>query len=106
MSDDQTFVSGFTLERLRLLEEAIGTGELTVKYSDKEVTYRSIDDMLKAREVIRRALGLKKPSRRHMGLFGGTRLKPRHSKALVPGKNTDQDDPSVFGEFDDAEDEH
>lgn len=103
MSDDnQSYTSAFTFKRLEALEEAIATGELTVKYSDKEVTYRSIDEMLKARTIMMNALGLKK-SPRHPGLFGGSRINAVHSKGLtkkITEENSDEDDPSQPGEFD------
>lgn len=38
---------------LTVLESAIAQGALTVKYADKEVTYRSLDDMLKLRELMK-----------------------------------------------------
>jgi len=47
----------WTEEQLANLEEAIATGALTVKYRDKEVTYRSQREMLELRETMRRALG-------------------------------------------------
>lgn len=102
---EQIFKSGFTLERLQALEEAIAKGEQRVKYSDKEIEYRSIEEMLKVRDLMRRNLGLKTVSRRHKGLFGGVRLKPTHSKGLLKGLDTDANDSSVFGEFDDEIDE-
>lgn len=37
----------FTLEQYNVLTEAIASCTLTVKYADKEVTYRSTNDMLK-----------------------------------------------------------
>jgi hypothetical protein len=76
-----TYESGFTFERLESLEAAIAEGVLTVKYSDKLVTYRSMDEMLKARDLIRRKLGLKK-SCGSKGLFGGSRIVAKHSKGL------------------------
>lgn len=42
----------FTAAQLAAIENAIGTGELTVKYDGKEVTYRSMSDLLKARARI------------------------------------------------------
>lgn len=102
MSDETVYTSAFTLQRLQALEEAIATGELTVKYSDKEVTYRSIDEMLKARTIMMKALGLRKAPR-NPGLFGGTRIKGVHSKGLtkkVTEDNDSEDDPSQPGEFD------
>ena len=49
--------TSFTQEQLDALEKAIAEGILSVKYSDKEITYRSLDDMLATRDIIRRALG-------------------------------------------------
>lgn len=103
MSDEnQVYKSAFTVSRLEALEVAIATGELTVKYSDKEVTYRSIDDMLKARAIMIRVLGLKKAPR-NPGLFGGSRMKMVHSKGLtkrITEERGDDNDPSEPGEFD------
>lgn len=42
---------------LDAIEEAIASGALKVKYADKEVTYRSLDEMMKVRDLIRRKLG-------------------------------------------------
>lgn len=47
----------FTQPQLDALEEAIAQGALTVKYQDKEVTYRSLSDMMKIRDLIRQKLG-------------------------------------------------
>jgi hypothetical protein len=46
----------FTLNQLAALEAAMGSGELKVKYDGKEVEYRSMSDLLKAREVVRAEL--------------------------------------------------
>jgi len=55
---------GWTQTQLDALEDAISKGVRTVKYEDKEVEYRSLEDMLKLRDLMRRALGLTgKPSR-------------------------------------------
>lgn len=48
----------FTLAQLDAVEAAIASGTLTVHYSDKSVTYKSTADMIMARQIIRRALGL------------------------------------------------
>lgn len=69
------------MERLEALEAAIADGVLKVKYTDKEIEYRSLDDMLKARDLIRKKLGLKKDCG-GTGLFGGRRIIARHSKGL------------------------
>lgn len=48
----------YTQEQLDTLEAAIAGGELTVKYADRAVTYRSLDEMLRIRDALRRDLGL------------------------------------------------
>lgn len=77
----KTFESAFTVERLEALEAAIAEGVRRVKYSDKEIEYRSIDEMLKVRNLMREKLGLK-PDCGEKGLFGGKRIKAKHSKGL------------------------
>lgn len=52
----------FTQTQLEALEKAIAEGVLSVKYSDKMVTYRSQAEMFALRDVIRRELGLTKTS--------------------------------------------
>lgn len=42
---------------LDAIESAIKSGALIVKFSDKQVQYRSLDEMLKIRDLIRKALG-------------------------------------------------
>jgi len=46
----------WTQAQLDVIEAAIASGELTVHFSDRSVTYRSMDDLLKARGVIKDAL--------------------------------------------------
>ena len=41
-----------TQEQLDALDEAIASGAKKVKYQDKEVEYHSIDDMLRARNIL------------------------------------------------------
>jgi len=79
--EKKTYQSGFTVARLEALEGAIAEGVMTVRYSDKEVTYRSMSEMLQARDLIRRALGIKKTCGGR-GLFGGVRITAKHSKGL------------------------
>lgn len=74
--------SSFTQAQLDALESAIADGALKVKYSDKEVEYRSLEEMLKIRDTMRNDLGLNKVSSCGKGLFGGRRLKIQHSKGL------------------------
>lgn len=87
MSKDE-FKSGFTFEDLTALEKAIAEGVRRVKYSDKEIEYRSIEEMMKARALMRDALGVKKRCGKK-GLFGGTRIVAQHSKGLTDDSNTD-----------------
>lgn len=46
----------WTNDDLQEIERAIATGELTVRFNDRLVTYRSIDDLMKARAVILRSV--------------------------------------------------
>ncbi|OFZ54969.1 MAG: hypothetical protein A2428_03085 [Bdellovibrionales bacterium RIFOXYC1_FULL_54_43] len=51
-------MASFSTEQLEKLEEAIAQGALRVKYADKEVQYRSLDEMFRIREMMRQSLGL------------------------------------------------
>lgn len=46
----------FTQDDLDRINAAIATGELRVRYADREVEYRSIDELKKARDIILGAL--------------------------------------------------
>jgi len=46
----------WTQTHLDAIEAAIANGELTVHFGDRSVTYRSMDDLLKAHAVIKDAL--------------------------------------------------
>lgn len=50
--------ANWTSEDLAEIEKAIAKGVLKVKYTDKEVTYRSLDEMMAIRAEIRKCLGL------------------------------------------------
>lgn len=50
-------MASFTQDQLDSLEAAIAEGVLVVEYKDKKVQYRSVDEMLKIRELMREALG-------------------------------------------------
>lgn len=43
----------FTTTQLAAIEEAIASGELTVSYEGKTVTYRSMADLVRARDTIK-----------------------------------------------------
>jgi hypothetical protein len=49
----------FTQAQLDALDEAIASGTLRVKYADKEVTYRSLAEMMQLRDFMARKLGQK-----------------------------------------------
>lgn len=46
----------FTQKHLDAVEAAIARGEKTVRYTDRTVEYRTVDELLKAREEIRSSL--------------------------------------------------
>lgn len=48
----------WTQEQLDAIESAIANGTLSVEYADKKVTYRSLEDLLRVRDLMRKALGL------------------------------------------------
>lgn len=48
----------FSQVQLDAIEAGIASGTTSVSYEGKSVTYRSLDEMLRIRLVIRRALGL------------------------------------------------
>lgn len=73
--------TAFTEENLLALEQAIVDGVKVVKYSDKEVEYRSLDDMMRIRDLMLKKL-CKNKSSANSGLFGGRRIVGRHDKGL------------------------
>ena len=46
----------FTQKHLEVIERAIARGEKIVRYNDRTVEYRTVDELLKAREEIRTSL--------------------------------------------------
>lgn len=48
----------YTLEQYQALQAAIAEGALSVRYADKSVTYRSLDEMLRILKVMENSLGL------------------------------------------------
>jgi hypothetical protein len=50
----------YTIDQYNVLTEAIAQGALKVKYADKEVEYRSLDDMIRIKNMMETELGLKK----------------------------------------------
>lgn len=64
----------FTSSDLTALDEAIASGALEVQYTDKRVKYRSLDDMIKVRRLIKKELGLTDTSKRRKQAVTGKGL--------------------------------
>lgn len=62
-------MAAWTQAELDALEHAIAQGALSVRFADRTVTYHSLTDLLKLREVMRRSLA--SPKRAQVGLGGG-----------------------------------
>lgn len=77
----KTYQTPFTVEALEAIEGAILQGVQTVKYTDKEVTYRSLNEMMRIRDLLRKKLGMA-AANGEQGFFGGTRKVGRHTKGL------------------------
>ncbi|MCY1437493.1 hypothetical protein D9M71_536570 [compost metagenome] len=48
----------YTMEQYEALQAAVAGGELSVRYADRSVTYRSIDEMLRILRLMKDELGL------------------------------------------------
>ncbi|VVO20035.1 hypothetical protein PS712_04158 [Pseudomonas fluorescens] len=48
----------FTQEQYEALKAAVAEGALSVRYADKSVTYRSLDEMLRLLKLMATELGL------------------------------------------------
>lgn len=46
----------FSISDLDSIDNAIKSGELTVRFEDSQVTYRSMDELIKARALIKREI--------------------------------------------------
>lgn len=73
--------TAFTQENLTALENAIVEGVKKVKYSDKEVEYRSLDEMMRLRNLMKKEL-CQNTSKTKKGVFGGRRINAIHDKGL------------------------
>jgi len=68
----------FTVTHLDALENAIAAGVTRVSYDGKSTEYRTLDEMMRIRDILRRALGLA-PS-------GSASVYAAHSRGFVgPG---------------------
>ena len=61
--------SSWTQTDLDALEGAIKSGITHVQFADRSVTYRSLDDMLKLRDIIQKELGLTTSNQTHYSMF-------------------------------------
>lgn len=55
-------MSAWTTTDLETLEKAIVQGTLRVQYADKLIEYRSLNDMMRLRDIVRKELGLVNPN--------------------------------------------
>lgn len=62
----------FTQAQLDALDAAIAGGELTVKYQDKQVTYRSLDEMIRTRQLIKADLDEQNGVSRPLAVYAST----------------------------------
>lgn len=46
----------YTLEQYQVLSDAIATGTVEVNYGDKKVRYRSLDEMIRILELMKKCL--------------------------------------------------
>ena len=64
----------WTQSDLDELEKSIKAGTLRVRFADREVIYRTLEEMLKIRDLIKRELGLSSggPFRKFVSYWKGT----------------------------------
>lgn len=67
----QNTMPTYTIDQYNALTAAIAQGALKVKYADKEVEYRSLDDMLKLQQIMANDLGLNGDNTKTSGRFYG-----------------------------------
>lgn len=60
----------YTIEMYQALIEAIATSARSVWYGDKRVEYRSLDEMLKIKDLMESELGLNKDKNRRRVRYG------------------------------------
>ena len=65
----------YTIEQYDALCAAIAQGVLSTKYGDKEVVFRSLNDMIRIKGLMETSLGLK--------LHGRTTKYIQHSKGML-----------------------
>lgn len=64
----------WTQDQVTALEQAIAAGRLSVRYEDMSVTYRSLDEMVRLLDKMRRETGITSGD--------SSRRYPKHNKGL------------------------
>lgn len=59
-------LTDLTIEDVKILERAIVSGQQTVRYRDRTITYRSLDEMMRALDYAKRSLGIDQGHRRRV----------------------------------------
>jgi thiamine monophosphate synthase len=59
----------FSQNQLDALEEAIAKGVTRVQYEDKEIVYRSLDEMMRLRDKMLRELGQKSKTTKYFAKY-------------------------------------
>lgn len=59
----------WTQSDLDALDKAIGSGVTEVRYNDRTVRYRSMDELMRAREIMAKELGIAQKPRRVFPVF-------------------------------------
>lgn len=59
----------YTADDLGPIERAIASGNLRVRYADREVQYRTLDEMIRIRDLIRGEIDPAKRQTRRYGAF-------------------------------------
>jgi hypothetical protein len=62
----------WTQTQLDAIEAAIASGELTVRFGDRTVTYRSMEELLQARAVVKESLATEAGTTTDRFSFGQT----------------------------------
>lgn len=70
----------YTQQQLDALEAAIAEGALKVEYGDKKVEYRSLNEMIRIREIMRADLGTLKPRRTYAEFSKGIYPTPQNDE--------------------------
>lgn len=66
----------YTLEQYNALTAAIAEGVMVVEYGDKKVQYRSLDEMIRIKNLMEADLGLKRKNKRTVAAFSKNWYRP------------------------------